>query len=425
LDYIDEKIHPINGITVHTVKTDQFKTLTLVLQMRAPLKRDTVTKRALLAYVLKSATAKSPSTKALQNRLDDLYGTTLSSQVQKRGNDHLISLFVHTANDRFLSGTSSLTEESIRLLAETLFQPHAIDGAFDEKTVNKEKRALRKRIEATFDDKMLYANERLIDEMCKDEPYAIHAYGYTEDIDSLTPKALYDYFQQALKEDEIDLYIVGDIDRDHILSIIERVFPFQGRSRLVHDFLFEPVHATAPKVVKERQDVEQGKLNLGYRTNIVANDPLFYAAQVFNGLFGGFPHSKLFMNVREKASLAYYAASRYDSYKGIIIVMSGIECANYEKAVAIIKEQFQSLQDGAFTVTELDQTKALLKNAVLEALDNPFSLIEQLYRKVLIKDSGDLTAWLNGIEKVTPDEVKQVAGMTALDTIYFLQGQED
>jgi len=424
LEYVNEKIHQLGGITVHTVKTDKFKTLTLVLQLRAPLHPDTVTKRALLSYVLKSATAKSPSTQLLQQRLDDLYGANLATQVQKRGNDHILSVFVHTANERFLSGTSSLSQECIELLSETIFQPYAKNGAFDEATVNKEKRALKQRIEATFDDKMRYSNERLIDEMCQDELYALHAYGYVEDLDSITPKELYDYYQTILREDEIDLYVVGDIDHKQMAELIEKAFQFNERSRVELPFIFEPVKVKEPKIVKESQDVEQGKLNLGYRTNIVANDPLYYAAQVFNGLFGGFPHSKLFMNVREKASLAYYAASRYDSYKGIVIVMSGIEFENYDQAVEIIRAQLKSMQAGEFSEGELEQTKALLKNAILESLDNPFSLIDQLYRKVLVKDSDDMAKWFNGIDQVTPEEVKRVAGATELDTIYFLQGQE-
>ncbi|MGV3488310.1 MAG: EF-P 5-aminopentanol modification-associated protein YfmF [Tuberibacillus sp.] len=420
---VNEKVHPLNGMTVHTVKTDKFKTLTLILQMRAPLNPDTVTKRALLAYVLKSATAKSPSTQELQQRLDDLYGAVLSSQVQKRGNDHILSLIVHTANERFLTGASTLSRECIELLAETVFQPLADNGAFDEKTVNKEKRALKQRLESVFDDKMRYANERLIDEMCKDELYALHTYGYVEEIERITPKDLYEYFQKALKEDEIDLYVVGDIEHDAMAGLIERAFHFNHSNRAAQPFIFEPVKANEPRVIKENQDVEQGKLNLGYRTNIVANDPLYYAAQVFNGLFGGFPHSKLFMNVREKASLAYYAASRYDSYKGILIVMSGIEIDNYDKAVTIIDEQLKSLQNGEFNEPELEQTKALLKNAILESLDNPFSLIDQLYRKVLIKDSDDLENWFSGIDQVTPEEVRRVANAVELDTVYFLQNK--
>lgn len=424
MEYVNEMVHQMNGITVHTVKTDKFKTLTLVLQLRAPLQPDTVTKRALLAYVLKSATAKSPTTQILQQRLDDLYGASLASQIQKRGNDHILSLFVHTANERFLSETSSLSKECVELLAETIFYPHAENGAFNEKTVNKEKRALKQRIESIIDDKMRYANERLIDEMCQDELYALHTYGYVDELDQITPQDLFEYFQKSLGEDEIDLYVVGDIDHEKMAELISQSFQFNQRKKVSHSFIFDPVKAKEPRVVKESQDVEQGKLNLGYRTNIVASDPLYYAAQVFNGLFGGFPHSKLFMNVREKASLAYYAASRYDSYKGILIVMSGIEFENYDKAVSIISEQLKNMQNGDFTEAEFEQTKALLKNATLESLDNPFSIIDQLYKKVLIRDSDDLRAWFSGIEQVTPEEVKRVANMTELDTVYFLKGED-
>jgi len=424
LRLVTEIIRPIEGITVHIVPTDKFKTLTFAVQFRGRLKRETVTKRALLAYVLKSATAKSPSTQLLQQRLDDLYGASLTSQIHKRGEDHILSFLLHTAGDRFLSETSTLAADSLELLAEAILAPHAKDGAFDEETVNKEKRALRQRLESIIDDKMQYANIRLIDEMCRGEAYALHTYGYKEDLEAISPVDLYDYYQQMIKEDEIDLYVIGDVDPDRIIGIIVKAFAFRGRQPVAHPFRFVPVEVGAPKTIRESHDVEQGKLNLGYRTNVVIGDPLYYAAQVFNGLFGGFPHSKLFMNVREKASLAYYAASRYDSYKGLILVMSGIEFSNFDKTVAIIRQQLESVQSGDFDDVAVDQTKALLKNAVLEALDSPFSLIEQLYRSVLVKSADDLDRWLTEIDRVSRDDIVRVAQQTVLDTIYFLHGKE-
>lgn len=411
-------------MTVHAIRTAKFKTVTLSLQFRAPLKMADATKRALLAYVLKSATAKSPTTQALQQRLDNLYGAAFSSQVQKKGNDHILSLFVHTANERFLSQTSSLTEECVKLLAEAVFEPNAKAGAFDEQMVKKEKRTLKHRIESLIDDKMRYASERLIDVMCKDEAYAIHSLGYTDDLEALSPKDLFVYYQNTLQNDEIDLYVIGDIVEDEIVRLIEQHFTFQNRQQVHHPFTFHPVAAGDPQIVKERHDVEQGKLNLGYRTNIVVGDPLYYATQVFNGIFGGFAHSKLFMNVREKASLAYYAASRYESYKGLLIVMSGIEFSNYDKAVDIIGVQLKSMQDGDFTTAEVDQTKALLKNTMLESLDNPYTLVDLLYKQVLVKDSDTLEEWFQGIDQVSHEEIVKAAQNTELDTVYFLQGLE-
>ncbi|GGH82009.1 putative Zn-dependent peptidase [Pullulanibacillus pueri] len=424
MSYIDEHIHALPGFTLHTVATNKFKTVTMVIQFRAPLEEETVTKRALLAHLLKSSTKQSPTSQQLQQRLDDLYGATLSSQVQKKGNNHLLSLHVHVANERFISETSSLLEESIQLLSEAILQPNVEGHAFDEVSFKKEKRALKQRLLAIYDDKMRYANERLIDEMCEGEVYALHTNGTLDALESLTSEELYTYYQDMLKTNEIDLYVVGDIDHQEMKQRIGQVLTFNNRETVKLQNTFEPVVKRQAKVVKESQEVEQGKLNLGYRTNVTIDDPLYPATQVFNGLFGGFPHSKLFMNVREKMSLAYYATSRYESFKGLLIVMSGIEFVNYQKAVDIIAAQLKAIQEGDFTEGEVAQTKALLKNSILEALDSPFGLIDVLYQKVLSNHGLELDQWFAAIEKVDRDEIIKAAHMTTLDTTYFLQGQE-
>lgn len=422
---VNEQVHTIGGLRCHLVPTDKFKTLTLFLQFRTPLDKETISQRALLAYVLKSATGVSTSTQELQHRLDDLYGATLSTALSKKGNDHLLSLFVTMANEKFITGATPLFDEAIKLLSETVFNPFVKNKAFDEKTVKKEKHALKQRIQNIYDDKMRYASQRLVDEMCADEQYHLHTYGYQDELTDITPEGLYDYYQEMLTGDDVDLYIIGDFNPDTALEKVNSAFSFNKRPNGGNQqHRFEPIIPSGVKVIKENQDIEQGKLNLGFRTNIIFGDDLYHASQVFNGLFGGFPHSKLFMNVREKASLAYFAASRYESYKGLMIVMSGIEFSNYDQAVKIIKEQLTAVQNGDFTDNEIEQTQALLKNAILESIDSPFSMIDLLYQLTLSGQKLSINSWLEHIDEVNREEIISVAKQTTLDTIYFLQGEE-
>ncbi len=425
MDYVKETKHTLRGFTLHTVETKKFKTVTYFFQFRSPINRKTVTQRALLSGLLKSATKPSPTIKQLNQRLADLYGASFSSHVQKKGNDHILTVFVHGVNERYLSGSESISAKSLALLAESILQPLTEGNAFDEALVNQEKRSLKNRIEALYDDKMRFASQRLIDEMCQDEPFSIHTNGYIEDLDGITPADLYQTYQNMLQNDEMDLFVIGDVEPEQIRKSVENTFEFEREERVQIPFDPELKLVKESQIVKESQEVEQGKLNIGYRTNILFGDADYYASQVFNGLFGGFAHSKLFMNVREKASLAYYATSRTESFKGLLIVMSGIEFENYDKAVTIIKEQLDAMRSGEFTDLEMKQTKALLINSVLEGLDSPYSMIELLYNHVLVKNSPPFEAYFKGIENVTREEVVKVAQKVAEDTIYFLQGKED
>lgn len=421
---INETIHKIDGLTFHAVKTEKYKTNTISLKFKAPLQEEVVTKRALLPYVLQSETVKYPSTTLLRRYLDDLYGSTLHVDLSKKGEYHIISFNMEIANELYLSDRTPLLMKAIELLGEIIFSPVTDGDAFNTETVNKEKRSLKQRIQAVYDDKMRYSNLRLVQEMCKNEPYHLHVNGRIEDLDEISASSLFQYYQKVLKEDEVDLYLVGNFDTEEVIKNVGNYFTFNEREKQELTSQNQSKEITSENEVIERQDVKQGKLNLGYRTNTRYGDPDYNALQVFNGIFGGFSHSKLFLNVREKNSLAYYAASRVESHKGLLMVMSGIEFENYEKAVTIIKEQMEAMKNGEITDAEIDQTKAVIRNQLLETVDTPRGVVEIFYHNVVSAKAQKLDTWIEGIEAVTKDEIVQVAQKVELDTIYFLTGLE-
>ncbi|ENQ3106577.1 Predicted Zn-dependent peptidase [Bacillus sp. 491mf] len=422
MDLIKQETHELGGLRVHMIPTEKYKTNTLVLRLKSPLCEKTVTERALLPYVLQSATETHPSVIRIRQYLEELYGSSLAVDVSKKGEDHVISIYIDIANETYLQEAPPLFEKALAMLADILLRPATEGNSFLQTVVESEKRALVQRIESTFDDKMRYANERLIEEMCKVEPYRLSANGQIERVSKITNETLYQYYKKVLEEDEMDLYIIGDIE-EGALDLVKRHFSVSIREPKERNVLLHKKNEKEQEVV-EKQELKQSKLNIGYRTYITYRDEDYFALQLFNGLFGGFSHSKLFVNVREKNSLAYYAASRYESHKGLLFVMSGIEGENYEKAVTIIKEQMIAMQNGDFTDEEIVQTKSVIKNQVLETIDTPRGLVELLYHGVIANYDRPVEEWLTEIERVTKDEIVKVANDIQLDTIYFLHGTE-
>ncbi|MFV5913632.1 EF-P 5-aminopentanol modification-associated protein YfmF [Bacillus cereus] len=419
---MEQQLHELGGLRVHIIPTDKYKTNTFVFRFKAPLNEETVTERALLPYVLQSATEKLPSVIRLRQYLEELYGSSLAVDVSKKGEDHIISIYVDIANEVYLHDAPPLFEKALSMLSDIVLHPATEGNGFLSSIVESEKRALLQRIEATYDDKMRYANERLIEEMCKVEPYRLSANGKKESVMSITNESLYQYYQKVLAEDEMDLYIIGDIS-ENAVDLVSKYFsistrPVRERNVLLHR------RSNEEKEVVEKQELKQSKLHIGYRTFVTYKDEDYFALQLFNGLFGGFSHSKLFVNVREKNSLAYYAASRFESHKGLLFVMSGIEAKNYEKAVEIIKEQMLAMQNGEFSEEEIHQTKSVIQNQILEAIDTPRGFVEMLYHGIISDRTRPVEEWLTGIESVTKEEIVKVAKNIELDTIYFLQGTE-
>ncbi len=283
---------------------------------------------------------------------------------------------------------------------------------------------LKQKINAIIDDKMAYANMRLIDEMCVDEAYALHVHGYEEDLEEMTATNTYEYYQSMLQEDQLDIYIVGDFQEDMMVDKITAAIDKEINPQVIEKQEIRQESHPEVNVVIEEQDIQQAKLHFGYRTNCTFNDHGYPALQVFNGLFGGFPSSKLFINVREKNSLAYYAASRLESHKGLLLVFSGIAANDYEKARDIIELQMTAMKEGQFTEDELSETKDLIVNQLLETLDNPQGIVELLYQQVLGDKEISPDELINNIQKVTKEEVIEVARNIQEDTIYLLTSKE-
>jgi len=416
---LSEKKIDVNGMKLHIIPTEKYKTNTIVFKMKAPLDKENVTKRALLPHVLQSSSKKFPTTSLLRSYLDELYGATFHVDLGKKGEYHVLSFSMEVANEKFLSDSTPLLEKAFEFLAEVITNPNIDGQSFNQTTVDNEKRSLKQRIQSVYDDKMKYSNFRLIQEMCQSEPYALHVHGQLDDVDSITASSLFDYYQNALAADELDLYVVGDVNSEEVEKIAAHLFQFKKRAPKTIDRKGYQGKPEA-KEIKEEQDVKQGKLNIGFRTNVYYGDEDYYALQLFNGIFGGFSHSKLFINVREKASLAYYVASRLESHKGLMLVMSGIDNKNYNQAVTIIKEQMKAMTEGEFTEEEIKQTKAVIKNQLLETIDNARGMVEILYHNVVADENISLDHWIAAMDQVTKDEIMKVAGKVELDTIYFL-----
>lgn len=410
---------------IHLIPTDKFKTIQFVVKFKAPLTKETITKRALLPYVLRQGTEKYPTRETLDKKLDELYGSGLGIDGSKKGEQHILSFRFEVPNEKFIPNAKQLNEQAISLLTEVINKPLVKDNKFDETVVAREKETLRQRISSIIDDKLDFAQMRLVDEMCKDEKYALHILGYVEDLDDITPKSLYEYYQSVLTENNMDIYVVGDFELADMQTKLE--VAFDNRTRNVQEeTTYTPLNQLSMRKVKhvvEEQELQQAKLHIGYRTNATFKDSQYAALLVFNGIFGGFPNSKLFMNVREKHSLAYYAASRIESYKGLMFVFSGIAPEDYDKALEIIELQFADMQKGDFTEEILEETKGLLINDYLETLDHPQGIIELFYQGVIANNNVTPEDLIAHIKAVTHEDVVSVGKTIVKDTIYLLTNQ--
>lgn len=413
------------GYTLHIVDDKKFKTIHFTAKFRAPLSRDTITKRALLPFVLQQGTAKYPTANQFRRALDNLYGATFSMDGTKKGEQHILTARMTLANQAYLSTDDNILQLGFDFFSDTLFNPKQENDQFDAKIVAKEKQTLTQKIASIADDKIHFANIRLVDEMCKDEPYQIHVHGYPEDIDAITEKNLAEYYQQILNEDQLDFYVMGDFESVDVEQLIGDLFNRQVIKYENDPIITEDRSVQESKQIVEEQSIQQGKLHLGYRTHTRFQDPDYPSLQVFNGIFGGFPSSKLFINVREKNSLAYYASSQFESHKGLLFIYSGIAPADFEQAKSIILDQMEAMRQGDFTDEQIEEAKRQIINQYKETLDDPFGMIEVMYNQKVGNSTRSVAQFIDAINQVNKDLIVKVANKLELDTIYFLTAKGD
>ncbi|MCH5586437.1 insulinase family protein [Shimazuella sp. AN120528] len=416
----------LGNIRLHICPSDKFKTTTFSAFITNSLQSDSVTKNALLPNVLSRGTRSYPTTVALRQKFNELYGAGSFGDVFKRGERQVIQFGMDLANETYLQDAPSLLEEGIRLFCEIILDPFAENNQFHPAFVEAEKKNLKQRIDSLQDDKIRYAAERCVQTMCEGEPYSLYTYGNAEDIAAIDAKSLYDHYHEILDRSPIDLYCVGDVDSEEVKTLFAKYFDdkMQKATRAEVPFATVSHHVDKVKMAVDRLDVNQGKLNMGCRTQISIRDEAYPALLMYNGILGGFAHSKLFMNVREKESLAYYCSSSIESHKGLLFIQSGIEEKNLERAIEIIKEQLTVMKNGEITDRELEQTKATLSNQLREGQDRAFELIGFHFQSVLSGKSRTLEELLQKIDAITKEDIKKVAEQVELDTIYSLRGKE-
>ncbi|MGF7048807.1 putative Zn-dependent peptidase [Paenibacillus sp. DS2015] len=412
-------------VRIHVLPTKRFKTYAISLYFGTPLSEDTVTTTALTPFVLRRGTESYPETIQFRERLEQLYGAGFGFDVYKRGDYQIVQFRMDTINDSFVQSDESLLSSSFSFLGEVVTKPALENGHFKDSYVQAERENVRKKLESIINDKIRYAAERCLEEMCRNEPYRLHPLGQRKDLDSINAEALYKAYRTWLDEANIDLYVVGDTTLEEVKQLVEQHFQLGPVKQVSYETKASSREEGEVRIVEEKLDVSQGKLNMGLRTSITYGDDNYAAALMYNGILGGYPHSKLFLNVREKESLAYYASSRYDGHKGIGTIQSGIEVQNYKKAVEIIQNQIAEMKAGHISELEMSQTKAMIRNLLREIDDSAFEMIGFDFNRQLSGKERSGEELLQQVENITVEDVQAAASTFELDTIYFLRGQKE
>lgn len=413
----------VPGISAHFVQSKKFKTNKITIRFTAPLSLETIAGRMLSASMLETANQVYPTSQAFRRYLASLYGTDISTSAYRRGQAHILDLTFTYVRDDFLSKKNVLTSRILELVKQTLFSPLVQDGAFEPALFEIERKQLLASLATDMDDSFYFAHKELDSLFFHDERLQLRYSDLRNSILNESPESSYTCFQDALKNDRIDFFFLGDFNEVEITESLKSL-PFTARES---DVTIQ-YHQSYSNVLQEgmvQRNVGQSILELGYHSPVKYGDDEHLPMLVMNGLLGEFAHSKLFTNVRENAGIAYTVSSQLDLFSGLLRMYAGIDRENRNQARKMMNHQLLDLKKGNFTDFELEQTKEMIRRSLLMAQDNQQTLFERVYLNALLgKSSFDIDRLVAKLENVDKEAVCKAANSLKLQAIYFMEGVE-
>ncbi len=418
----NSRINIGNGIYINFIESNKFKSNLISFYIIMPLNRKEVTMNALISLVLKRGTNKYNTKLKIERKLEELYGSNLSININKRGEKHVLRITIESPRGDYVTDTEYFTDV-IKFLYELIYHPYLVEGYFNKSYVEQEKEILKRIVEGKINDKREYAINRCIEEMCKNEKYSIYEHGYIEDLENINEINLYERYKNILEISPIEIFYVGEHDNKYIDTIKgllktnrENILELP-REKLVNVF-------QTKNMVIEEMNVNQGKLVIGYRSNIAYEDELYNALLITSSILGGGPNSKLFRTVREKESLAYYINSKVYKYKSLMLIDAGIDRSNIEKAIEIIRSEIDDIKRGIFSEDDLGTAKKSITNSMNSIVDSNYLIGEYFFSKALSFDNKSIKEDIEDLLKVKKEDVIKASNTINVDTIYFLGKNE-
>ena len=417
-------------INIQKINDKKFKSIYFSFNYTINANKKEMTESAILASIMSKSSRKYNSQKQIEKYLGNLYNTLFDVNVEKIGDLYNIEFKLECINKKYLPDNIDVVSDALKFLYDMIYDQSVENGRFDENLVNREKEYIKDKIKEQKDEKLKYGILKMEQILSKDEPFATSVFGDENQIDKITLNDIYNRYINVLNDSCINILISGNLDGyDNIEEIVKNIFNEKINSNvnakdLVYDKHIDDSNKKDINETYETQQTTQSVITFGMRIRNSTTDD-FFALNVYNAILGSTPSSKLFQNFREKESLAYTVRSRYYRFKSIIIIYAGIQKKNYEKAKEVVEKQIKDMEDGNITDIEFNAAKDSLVSDLVEWNDSKMSLAKMLFVNAFTNTNYTLNEMIEKIQKVSLQDVINVAKKITLEEIYLLGGEAD
>lgn len=409
------------GINLNIIKTTKFKTICIVILFKQKLDKKYATFNALLPTILYKGCQKYNSINKIFTETEEMFGASFYTDIMKKGDNQLIEFLIE-----FVPEFVDLSQ-IVDFLNEVILHPLVQDNSFKSEYFQISKQELIDTIKNRINDKKEFSKIRTVEEMFSNEDFGISADGYLEDLenDFINEKTLFQHYKKVLQESEINIISIGNIQEEVFTDIIKKNFVDFIQNRNFVDTKYDEVLKTQsePNFISEKFNVSQGKLCIGFRTNILPSNELFFALLVGNEILGGGAGSKLFINLREKESLCYYINSFIFLFKGVIFVQSGIDFNQFDNVVSSIQKQINNIKNGEFEQIDINNAIINLEKTYISILDYNISTMDFYLTNLLAKIPYNIEEFVQKIKNVKKEDIIKAFENIWMDTCYFMKGE--
>ena len=405
---------------LHIINTNKFKTIKVTVNFRTKSLENEITIRNILKMILLNSCKDYPKEKDLIIESENLYDLKVSSLSSRVGNYSILSFNLEFLNEKYTE--KNMNEYSLDFFMNLLFKPNVQDNKFDQTSFNVVTNVLRKSINSIKDNKTKYSIIKVLEVMNHNMPYSFNPFGKIEELDSITPESLYEYYKKVLTNDLVDILVVGEVDSERIREYFTNNFKVNTYKKVKNDILL-PNILPRKKVKKiiEKDNVNQSKLAIGLRISNMTDYERKYVLRVYNEILGGGGNSMLFNTIREKHSLAYYINSFSQFYDNIAIIYAGVNSSKINMAIKLIKDTLNKMGKGIFSDDDLNNAIQTLISAIEVSEDSNTGIINNYYAQSLV-NADNLDIKIKKYSNITKEDVVNIAKKIKMDTIYILEG---
>lgn len=408
---------------IHLINTDKFKTVSVRINFKRKTKKAEITKRNLLTRVLLESNELYKTSRLIEIETEKLSGLMLRSSSTISGNYSIMSFESSFLNEEYTE--KNMTSKSLEFVLSFIFNPDIENKKFNIKNFNLCKESLKQEILNLKENPDRYGMLKMLQTMDDSAPYSICADGNIEDLEQITEENLYEYYNQVIKSDLIDIFIIGEFNEEKIKQIINEKFKINTLKKPSEKhYVTHKKISKKTKTKKETKELEQSKLYIGCKLDNLTPFEQKYVMNIYSFILGGSPNSKLFSNLREQNSLCYSVSSIYQPVFNLLIIKAGIDANNMKKSVNLIKQEMKNMEKGLIDDEEINAGIITYKNTFKEVEDSAFSILNA-YTSCEYLEYDPIETRIVEIEKVDKEALKKVAKKIHIDTIFLLEGEQN